>query len=145
MRDNEKGNLVSEKGDLSYETLKEVGRIGRENSIAQSKRRAITAKRLKHIRTANKMTQKTLCEKIGILITTYSGYEQGKHDIPTEAIARIAELFDVSADYIIGMTENTKGKYAEEVERQMAEKENEINHKVDVLTKLIDNIEGQST
>lgn len=145
MRDSKKGNLVAEKGDLSYETLKEVGKIGRENSIAQSKRRAITAKRLKHIRTANKLTQKKLCEKIGILITTYSGYEQGKHDIPTEAIARIAELFDVSADYIIGMTDNPKGKYAEEIERKMTDRENEIAHKVDVLTKLIDSMEGQST
>ena len=133
-----------EKGDLSLKKLKEVGSIAYENATAQQRRRNVIAKRLKLIRAMNKVTQKELCEKINVVITTYAGYEQSKHDIPTEVIARIAELFDISTDYIIGITDNPKGKYADDVEKKLTDKENEIAHKVEVLTKLIDKIENKA-
>ena len=108
------GKLIPEKGDLSMKTLKYVWDNAIDNSFAQTDRRIQTAQRLKKIRVDNRLTQKELCEKIDVVLTTYAGYEQGRHDIPTEIIARIATLFDISADYIICLTDNPKGLFAEE-------------------------------
>lgn len=108
------GKLIPEKGDLSKETLKYVWKNGIDNSLAQTERRLLISQRLKQIRTACNLTQKELCEKIDLVLTTYAGYEQGRHDIPTEMIARIAKVCNVSADYIICLTDNPKGLYADE-------------------------------
>lgn len=112
------GKLIPEKGDLSKETLKHVWQNGINNSLAQTERRILTSQRLKQIRTDCKLTQKELCEKIDLVLTTYAGYEQGRHDIPTEMIARIAKVCNVSADYIICLTDNPKGLFAEQLEAE---------------------------
>lgn len=112
------GKLIPEKGDLSKETLKYVWQNGIDNSLAQSGRRILISQRLKQIRIDCNLTQKELCEKIDLVLTTYAGYEQGRHDIPTEIIARIATVCGVSADYIICLTDNPKGLYAEQLEAE---------------------------
>lgn len=136
MRDkNEK--LVVENGDLSLTTLKKVYDTSFSLSMAQQKRRAITAKRLVEIRKRHKLTQKELCDKIGVLITTYSGYENGKHDIPTEAIVRICELLDISADYVLGITENPKGRFADKAEQAENKKEPTIEERMAQLDRMM--------
>ena len=108
------GKLIPEKGDLSLKTLKYVWNNGIETSFAQAERRTNTGQRLKKLRLKNHLTQKDICEKINVGIMTYSRYERGRNDIPTEIIARIAALFDVSVDYIICLTDNPKGMFADE-------------------------------
>ena len=118
MRD-ENGKNIAEKGDLSLATLKKVYDTSFSLSMAQQKRRAITAERLTIIRKRHKLTQKELCDQIGVVLTTYSGYEKGKHDIPTEVIARICKLFDISSDYIIGISEDTNGNVKENMSERI--------------------------
>ena len=36
---------------------------------------------------------------------TYSYYESGGHDIPTEVLIRLADFYDVSIDYLLGRTD----------------------------------------
>ena len=35
----------------------------------------------------------------------YSYYESGKRDIPTDVLIRIARYYDVSVDYLLGLTD----------------------------------------
>ena len=118
MRD-ENGKNIAEKGDLSLATLKKVYDTSFSLSMAQQKRRAITAERLTIIRKRHKLTQKELCDQIGVVLTTYSGYEKGKQDIPTEVIAMICKLFDISSDYIIGISEDTNGNVKENMSERI--------------------------
>lgn len=130
------GKLIAKKGDLSLSKLKEVYDTGFSNSIAQQKRRRIISERLKKVRIANKIKQKDLCDKIGVMITTYSGYENGKHDIPADIIVRICDLFDISADYIIGRTDNPKGLYFNSQDNSV----NDLQKRVDEVQKLLDEL-----
>lgn len=50
-----------------------------------------------------KLSQRDLCEIIGIAVTTYSGYEQGKHEPSLETICRLADLYGISSDFILGV------------------------------------------
>ena len=36
---------------------------------------------------------------------TYSYYESGGHDIPTEVLVRIADFYQVSVDYLLNRTD----------------------------------------
>ena len=130
------GKLIAKKGDLSLSKLKEVYDTGFSNSIEQQKRRRIISERLKKVRIANKIKQKDLCDKIGVMITTYSGYENGKHDIPADIIVRICDLFDISADYIIGRTDNPKGLYFNSQDNSV----NDLQKRVDEVQKLLDEL-----
>ena len=42
---------------------------------------------------------------MGMLDTLYSYYESGKRDIPTDVLIRLAKLYQVSTDYLLGLTD----------------------------------------
>ena len=65
--------------------------------------------RIKQLRTENNLTQKQLADKLHVGKTTISNYETGysQPDIETQNI--LADLFDVSVDYLLGR-DNTKSK-----------------------------------
>lgn len=135
--DYKNGKPVIENGDLSLTTLKKVYDTSYKDSIAQQKRRQIVAVRLKQIRKQHKLTQKELCDKIGVLITTYSGYETGKQTIPLDTIVRICELLDISADYVLGITDNPKGRFADEAEQAEDKKEPTIEERMAQLDRMM--------
>ena len=124
-----------EKGDLSLETLKKVYKTSFDNTMSQKERNVIVGDRLKLIRTQKGITQKTLCKNINVIITTYAGYEQGKQATPTEIIVRIAKYFNISADYIIGLSNNPKGRFVEDNKTKIEERITELENK---LQKFID-------
>lgn len=49
-----------------------------------------------------KMTTAEACEKIGIAQPTLSAWENGKKTPSVEAIERMADLYGVSTDYLLG-------------------------------------------
>lgn len=63
-------------------------------------------KRLKKLRTDKKLTQEELGKKINVTKVSISGYENGNRSPDTETLQRIADIFDVSTDYLLGRTEN---------------------------------------
>ncbi len=60
--------------------------------------------RLRDLREDHDLTQAQLVEKLGMHKTTYTNYEQGKREPPFELIIQLAELYNVSIDYIAGLT-----------------------------------------
>ncbi len=57
-------------------------------------------KRIRTIRKKNKVTQEQLAEKLFLTAESVSNFENGKTMCMPENVARICELFDVTADYI---------------------------------------------
>jgi len=60
---------------------------------------------IKTLRLGSSMTQKQVAEKIGVLPQTYQSYEVGTITPSLERFIDLAELFDVSLDYLIGRKE----------------------------------------
>lgn len=61
--------------------------------------------RLKELRIEKKLLQSNISEKIGTTPQAYGLYENGKRDIPTEILIKLSALFDVSIDYILGISD----------------------------------------
>ena len=66
--------------------------------------------RLKEVRLQNNLSQKQLAEKLEISVTCYAGYEQGYRQPDLKMFAKICRLFDVSADYLLGLEDETGTK-----------------------------------
>lgn len=64
----------------------------------------VFCERLKKLRKAKKLTQKKLGEKLGLSDSIITMYELGKRDPSSEILLRIADLFNVSVDYLTGRT-----------------------------------------
>lgn len=60
--------------------------------------------RLRDLREDADLTQDELVKILGMHKTTYTNYEQGKREPPFELIIRLAKLYNVSIDYIAGLT-----------------------------------------
>ena len=65
-------------------------------------------KNIRTLRRENKKLQTQLAEYLNVKQTTYSKYELGKINIPVEVLIKLADLYDVSLDYIVGRTDNQK-------------------------------------
>lgn len=61
------------------------------------------SEKLKEVRTDNGLNQKQVAEKLEISVTCYAGYEQGYRQPDLKMLTKICILFDVSADYLLGL------------------------------------------
>lgn len=59
--------------------------------------------RLKELRTQSSMTQKHLADKLGITKATVSYYENGERAPSPEILVKLATIFHVSTDFLLGM------------------------------------------
>lgn len=58
--------------------------------------------RLKELRTKRNLTIAQTAEALGMNANTYAKYERNERDVSTEGLCKIAEFYDVSADYLLG-------------------------------------------
>ena len=63
------------------------------------------AERLKALRKANGKLQKDLALFLGVTERHYRLCEAGKVDIPTSKLTALANFFDVSVDYLLGLSD----------------------------------------
>ena len=97
---------------LWKEEYAEAFKKGKERGNAITEMRITVAERLRTIRMQHGYTQKDIADLANINQTTYSGYEN-KISQPTVAVlTRIADVYDVSLDYLAGRTDNIYGLYA---------------------------------
>lgn len=64
--------------------------------------------RLRDLREDMDLTQDQLVKILEMHKTTYTNYEQGKREPPFELIIKLAKLYNVSIDYIAGITDDPK-------------------------------------
>jgi len=60
--------------------------------------------RLRDLREDADLTQDALVRLLEMLKTTYTNYEQGKREPPFSLIIRLAVMYNVSIDYIAGLS-----------------------------------------
>ncbi len=58
--------------------------------------------RLKEQRKLYGITQRDMAEKLGISQPSYIRYEKGSAEPSQENLVRIADIFDISIDYLLG-------------------------------------------
>lgn len=61
--------------------------------------------RLKSLREESKYSQREVAEKLGISTSAYGYYEQGKTTPDTEMLLKLANLFQVTTDYLLGRSD----------------------------------------
>ena len=64
--------------------------------------------RIKEIRTDHKMSQTELAAKIKVSQQTITKWETGKAEPSSSALESIAKYFNVSTDYLLGLTDQRK-------------------------------------
>jgi transcriptional regulator with XRE-family HTH domain len=68
--------------------------------------KTLKGKRLANLR--GKKTQQEIADKLGISRARYSHYENEHVEPDNELLSNIAELFNVSADYLLGISDNPR-------------------------------------
>lgn len=66
----------------------------------------ILAKRLKELRKENNYSQKEIADMIGIAQVTYSHYELGRRSVSIQNLVKIAQIYNVSTDYLLGISDD---------------------------------------
>lgn len=61
--------------------------------------------KLYSLRIEKKLTQKQLAARIGLAISSVSSYESGSRYPSFETLIKLARIFHVSTDYLLGLTE----------------------------------------
>ena len=67
-------------------------------------------KRIRDMREDRDLTQKEVAKILNCSQQVYSNYELGQRDIPTDILIKISRLYNVSVDYILGISDNPKIK-----------------------------------
>ena len=52
------------------------------------------------------MKQREVAAYLNCAQRTYSNYELGQRDIPTDVLIKLAKFYNVSVDYLLGLTSN---------------------------------------
>ena len=63
--------------------------------------------KLKSLRIEKNLTQKQVADRIGLAISAVSSYESGTRYPSYDVLVKLARIFHVSTDYLLGMT-NTR-------------------------------------
>lgn len=64
--------------------------------------------RIRDLREDNDFTQERISRYLMCDQSLYSKYERGEREIPLKLIVELAKFYEVSVDYIVGLTDNPK-------------------------------------
>lgn len=70
--------------------------------------------RLKELRDEAGLSQGDIAEKFSVAQNTVSSWENGKRDPDTDTVKKIAAFFDVSIDYLLGVSDIKKAPSEED-------------------------------
>ena len=65
-------------------------------------------KRLRDLREDHDKTQQQIADVLGTSQTMYARYERGANELPIRHLLALCNYYGVSADYILGRTDNPK-------------------------------------
>ena len=61
--------------------------------------------RIRTLREDHDLTQTQIAQMLGMSQTGYSKYETGENDIPTAILIKLAEFYQTTTDYLLGLTD----------------------------------------
>ncbi len=64
--------------------------------------------RMRNLREDSDMTQQEIADILGTSQTMYARYERGANELPIRHLICLANYYDVSTDYMLGLTEEKK-------------------------------------
>ncbi len=67
-----------------------------------------TAERIRNLREDRDLTQTEVADYLHTSQTVYSRYERNERSLPIEMLYELCKFYNVSADYILGLTDNSK-------------------------------------
>lgn len=76
--------------------------------------------RIRELRQAKGWTQTQLGDRVGMAKTTISGYERGDHQVDPAMLCALCDLFDVSADYLLGRSDTPRPVISDDDARLLA-------------------------
>ena len=65
-------------------------------------------RRIRDLREDHDYTQMFLADYLHMQRSVYRRYESGEREIPAWALIKLAELYNVSTDYILGLTDDPR-------------------------------------
>lgn len=63
---------------------------------------------IRDMRERSNLTQADVAKVLNCTQSSYSYYEIGRRDIPTQVLIRLAQYYKTSTDYLLGLTDNDK-------------------------------------
>lgn len=69
--------------------------------------------RMRNLREDNDLTQQEVATMLGTSQTMYARYERGANEMPIRHLIKLAKYYDVSTDYLLGLTKE-RNKYPAE-------------------------------
>ncbi|MBR3050134.1 MAG: helix-turn-helix transcriptional regulator [Selenomonadaceae bacterium] len=64
------------------------------------------SERLKELRQSKGLSQNALAKELGVSSRNYQRYEYGEIDAPVSALVAARKFFNVSADYLLGLSDS---------------------------------------
>lgn len=65
-------------------------------------------RRIRDLREDHDLKQRQVADILNCSQQVYSNYELGQRDIPTDVLIRLSDFYNVSVDYLLGLTSNPK-------------------------------------
>ena len=65
----------------------------------------LLSQRLKELRKLHNYTQDYVASMLGVVRQTYSHYELGRRSISIQNLVKIAQIYNVSTDYLLGLSD----------------------------------------
>ncbi|MBP3478142.1 MAG: helix-turn-helix transcriptional regulator [Oscillospiraceae bacterium] len=65
-------------------------------------------RRIRDLREDRDLKQRQLADFLNCSQQVYSNYELGQRDIPTDILIKLSNYYNVSVDYLLGLTSNPK-------------------------------------
>lgn len=64
--------------------------------------------RMRNLREDSDLTQQEVATMLGTSQTMYARYERGANEMPIRHLIRLAKYYDVSTDYLLGLTKDRR-------------------------------------
>lgn len=64
--------------------------------------------RIRNLREDHDFNQFEIADKLGVSQSQYQRYESGKRQIPIDILIQLAQIYNVSVDYLLGLSNSKK-------------------------------------
>ena len=65
-------------------------------------------RKIRDLREDHDLKQREIAQYLNCSQRVYSNYELGQRDIPTDVLIRLSRFYNVSVDYLLGLTPNPR-------------------------------------